>query len=70
MVTITTTRSIPDDRVAEARRDLDLLNNPQNLITYKDGYYSRSLVQKWGMQPSELAALVKAARRQKKPPRE
>lgn len=50
--------SIPDDRVAEARHDLDMLFNPQNLITYNDGYYAKSLEQKWRMSTSDLQELV------------
>jgi hypothetical protein len=58
MPTITTTRSIRPDQVEEAKRDLDKLNNPANLITFNDGWFSKSLAQKWGMSPSELERLV------------
>lgn len=65
MVTITTTVSLPDAKVEEARRDLALLNDPHNLLTYNDNYYSASLVRKWGMSPTTLAQLVRAAKRKK-----
>lgn len=58
-VVVSRTLTVPDDRVAEARKDLDMLNNPRNLITYNDGYFSASLERKWRMSPHELAQVVK-----------
>lgn len=65
MVTISTKISLPDEKVAEAKRDLELLNDPRHLITYQDGYYAQSLVRKYGMSTTDLAALVKAARKRR-----
>lgn len=59
--TVTTTRtlSIPDDKVAEARRDLEKLLVPGGgNICYNDGYFANSLVKKWGMSTSDLEKLV------------
>lgn len=49
---------IPDAKVAEAREDLDRLLNPANLITFNDGYFSKSLREKWGMSSDEMQQLV------------
>lgn len=67
MVSISTTVTLPDDRVEEAIADLLRLNDPSNIITYNDGWFARSLVKKWKMDLQTLEALVKAARQQRVP---
>lgn len=62
-ITITTTRSISAERIAEARADIEKLNNPRHLMTFNDGYYANSLERKWGMGIGELAAIVRQAKR-------
>lgn len=49
--------SIPESRLEEAKSDLRLLFDPQSLCS-GDGYYARSLKEKWGMDVSDLVAIV------------
>lgn len=56
--TVQRTLSIPAHRIKEAREDLEKLLSPVHLITFNDGYYAKSLEQKWGMTCSEMQQLL------------
>lgn len=48
---------LPDDKVKEAKHDLMVLYDPHSLC-YNDGYYAKSLTDKYGMSISDLELLV------------
>jgi hypothetical protein len=59
-ITTTTTREYTVAQIKDMMSDIDKSCNPRHLMTYNDGYFAKSLEQKWHMGISEMKAVVKA----------
>ncbi len=55
--TVTKVINLPDNLVKQAKKDLANLYDPRSMC-YMDGYYSKSLVEKYGMSLSDLESLI------------